>query len=152
MAKALCSQCRGPRFDPWLGNWIPHAASKKIPHTTRKIPSAATNTQLSQINKYIKKEIYIVKSHYLSPCFIFKKKYSQEIIKICRALLGFPGGSDGKGSACTAGDLGSIPGSGRSPRGGHGNPLQYSCLENPMNRGAWRGYSPWGGKEWDTTE
>ena len=51
---------------------------------------------------------------------------------------GFPGGSDGKESACNVGDLGSIPGSGRSPGGGHGNPLQYSCLENPMDRGAWR--------------
>ena len=49
-----------------------------------------------------------------------------------------PGGSDSKESACSAGDLGSIPGLGRSPGGGHGNPLQYSCLENPMDRGAWR--------------
>jgi len=47
-------------------------------------------------------------------------------------------GSDGKESACHAGDLGSIPGSGRSPGGGHGNPLQFSCLENPMDRGAWQ--------------
>ena len=51
--------------------------------------------------------------------------------------LGFPGGSDGKESTCNAGDLGSIPGLGRSPGGGHGNPLQYSCLENPMDRAAW---------------
>ena len=42
-----------------------------------------------------------------------------------------------KESTCNMGDLGSIPLLGRSPRGGHGNPLQYSCLENPMNRGAW---------------
>ena len=49
---------------------------------------------------------------------------------------GFPGGSDGAEIACHAGDSGSIPGSGRSPRGGHGNPLQYSCLENSMERGA----------------
>ena len=47
------------------------------------------------------------------------------------------GSSDGKDSACSAGDLGLIPGLGRSPGGGHGNPLQYSCLENPMDRGAW---------------
>ena len=44
--------------------------------------------------------------------------------------VGFPGGSDGKECACNAEDLGSIPGLGRSPGGGHGNPLQYSCLEN----------------------
>ena len=50
---------------------------------------------------------------------------------------GFPGGSEYKLSACNAGDLSSIPGWGRSPGGGHGNPLQYSCLENPMDRGVW---------------
>ena len=51
--------------------------------------------------------------------------------------MGFPGGSDLKASAYNAGDLGSIPGSGRSPGEGNGNPLQYSCLENPMDGGAW---------------
>ena len=50
---------------------------------------------------------------------------------------GFLGGSEVKASACNAGDLGSIPGSGRSPEEGNGNPLQYSCLENPMDVGAW---------------
>ena len=50
---------------------------------------------------------------------------------------GFPGGSEVKAFASSAGDLGSIPGSGRSPGEGNGNPLQYSCLENPMNREAW---------------
>ena len=49
---------------------------------------------------------------------------------------GAPGGSDGKESACSVGGLGSTPGSGRSPGEGNGNPLQYSCLENPMDRGA----------------
>ena len=51
-------------------------------------------------------------------------------------FLGFPGGSIGKESACSAGDLGLIPMLGRSPGGGHGNPLQYYRLENPMDRGA----------------
>ena len=50
---------------------------------------------------------------------------------------GFPGGSEVKASACNAGDLGLIPESGRSPGEGNGNPLQYSCLENPMDGGAW---------------
>ena len=50
---------------------------------------------------------------------------------------GFPGVSDSKESACKVGDPGSISGSGRSPGEGNGNPLQYSCLENPMDRGAW---------------
>ena len=53
-------------------------------------------------------------------------------------LLNFPGSSVGKESACKAGDAGSIPGLGRSPGEGNGNPLQYSCLVNPMDRGAWR--------------
>ena len=52
-------------------------------------------------------------------------------------LIGFPGGSDGKASVCNAGDPGSIPGLGRSLGEGNGNPLQYSCLENPMDGGAW---------------
>ena len=51
--------------------------------------------------------------------------------------MGFTGGLDGKESACNVGDMGLIPGLGRSHGGGHGNPLQYSCLENPMDRGAW---------------
>ena len=53
-------------------------------------------------------------------------------------FLSFPGGSDGKESVHNKGDLGSIPGLGRSPKGGHGHPLQYSCLQNPMDREAWR--------------
>ena len=53
-------------------------------------------------------------------------------------LSGVPGGSDGKESPYSAGDLGSIPGLGRSPGGGNGNTLQYSCLENSMQGGAWR--------------
>ena len=51
--------------------------------------------------------------------------------------MGFPGGSDSKETTCIVGDLGSVPGWGRFPGGGHGNPLQYFCLENLMDRGAW---------------
>ena len=60
-----------------------------------------------------------------------------------------PGDSVGKASVYNAGDLGSIPGSGRVPGEGNGNPLQYSCLENLMDGGTW---CPWGHKESDTTE
>jgi len=63
-----------------------------------------------------------------------------------------PGGSDGQESACNAGDLGLIPESGKSPREGHGNPLQYSCLENPTDGEAWRATVHGGCKELDTTE
>ena len=52
--------------------------------------------------------------------------------------MGFPGGSDGKESACDVGDLGSIPGLGSSPGEGNSNPLQYSGLGNPTDRGAWQ--------------
>jgi len=53
-------------------------------------------------------------------------------------FVGFPSGSVVKESTCNAGDTGLISGPGRSPGGGHGNPLQYSCLENPMQKGAWQ--------------
>ena len=71
--------------------------------------------------------------------WIFYSKISKHHIKqweICHRLY-LPGGSEVKASACNAGDLGSIPGSGRSPGEGNGNPFQYSCLENPMDGGAW---------------
>ena len=68
------------------------------------------------------------------------------------AILSFPHGSDSKKSARNAGDLGSIPGLGRSLGGGHGNTFQYSCLENPHGQKSLVGYSPWGHKESDTTE
>ena len=64
---------------------------------------------------------------------------------------GFPGGSAVKESTCNAGDAGSIPGSERSPGGGHGNPPQYSCLENPYGERSLEGCSPCCHKESDTT-
>ena len=75
--------------------------------------------------------------------FLFPKKL--KAVKLGSPILAFammftgpfPSGSDGKASAYNAGDLGSIPGSGRSPGEENGNPPQYSCLENPMDRGAW---------------
>ena len=66
--------------------------------------------------------------------------------------MGFSGGSDGKESACDVGHLGSIPGLGRFPGGGHGNPLQHCCLENPHGQKSLAGYSPWGRKESDMTK
>ena len=66
--------------------------------------------------------------------------------------MGFPCGSTDKESACNVGDLGLIPGLGKSPGGRHGNPLQYSCLEDPHAQRSLAGYSPRGCKESDTTE
>ena len=57
---------------------------------------------------------------------------------MCIYTYDFPGGSDSKASACNTGDPGSIPGLGRSTGKGNGNPLQYSCLENPRDGGAWK--------------
>ena len=67
-------------------------------------------------------------------------------------FLGFPDGSESKESICNVGDLGSIPGLGRSPRGGHGNPLQYSHLESLQGQRSLVGCSLWGLQESDTTE
>ena len=72
---------------------------------------------------------------YFRMIFFIQQKFDFYSLNIF--ILGFPGSSDGKVSACNAGDPGSIPGSGRSPGEGKGNPLQYSCLENSMDRGAW---------------
>ena len=66
--------------------------------------------------------------------------------------MGFPGGSDGKESTFSAGDLDLISGLGRFPGEGHDNPLRYSCLENPHEQRSLVGYSPWGCKESDMTE
>ena len=67
-------------------------------------------------------------------------------------MVGFPGDSNGEESACNAGDLGSIPGLGRSPGEGNGNPLQYPCLDNPMDRGAWQATVSGAAKSQDTAE
>ena len=85
-----------------------------------------------------------------NPLQCSKPQFNSWVRKICwrrnrlptPVFLGFPGGSVGKESACNAGDLDSIPGLGRLLGGGHGNPLQYSCLENPHGQRSLAGYSP----------
>ena len=72
------------------------------------------------------------------PCSLLSVSLSVGWGDTMELLRGFHGGSDGKETACIAGDLGSIPGSGRPPGVGNGNPLQYSCLEKPMEREAWQ--------------
>ena len=78
-----------------------------------------------------------VRHHEYLWCFLERKTFSAVIVLPYSHIWGFPGGSEGKASACNAGDCSSIPGSGRSPGQGNGNPLRYSCLENPTDRGAW---------------
>ena len=70
-------------------------------------------------------------------CKVIKHCFIKSNLMRALHIMGFPGGSDGKESVCNAGDPDSIPGLGRSPGGGHGNPPQYSCLESPMDGGAW---------------
>ena len=76
----------------------------------------------------------------LSPTYLFFFFFSFKSLCLCvyLSLLGFPGSSDCRESACSAGDLGSIPGLGRSPGERNSKPCQYSCLGNPMDRGAWQ--------------
>ena len=76
--------------------------------------------------------------------------YKATCLQVDIHINSFPGGSDGKESACSVGDPGSIPGSGRSPGEGNDNPLQYSCLENPMDGGAWWATAQVGPKGSDT--
>ena len=82
---------------------------------------------------------------------MFSRGRDQTIFKE-NGILSFPGGSDGKESACNVGNLGSIPGLERSPGGGNGNPFQYSCLEKCHGQMSLAGYNPCGRKEVDTTE
>ena len=78
--------------------------------------------------------------------------FDQFPVSFLTTFLSFPGGSDGKESTCSVGDRGSIPGWGRFPGEWKGNPLQYSCLENPHVQRSLVGYSSWGHKESDMTE
>ena len=86
-----------------------------------------------------------------APCTLYTK-IIQSQWQAWMYVMGFPGGSDCKESACNERDLDLIHGLGGSPGGGHGNPLQYSCLENPQGQRSQLGYSPWGCKQSDTTE
>ena len=103
-------------------------------------------------------DVFLFLFSFLSFYEPFKVIYASNWYKIVQSfhpnfsLISFPGGADSKESACNAGDLGLNPGLGRSTGGGHGNPLQYSCLESPHGQKNPAGYSPWGHKELDTTE
>ena len=100
--------------------------------------------------------MYVYISIYICKSYNIKEKFKEWRKKAtpARSLynMGFPGGSDCKESAYNVGDLGSIPGWVRSHAGGHGNPLQYSCLENLRGQRSMASYSPWGHKESNTTK
>ena len=85
--------------------------------------------------------------HSVTLCSKLSVRYQSEV-RFYWELLGFAGGSDGKGPTCNAGDLGSNPGLERSLGEGNGNPLQHSRLKNPMDRGAWRATVHGAAKSW----
>ena len=87
----------------------------------------------SSLNPRDKSHMIIVNSQ----LNMLKNWFVSILLRLLHLCL-FPGGSEVKASTCNIGDVGSIPGSGRSPGEGNGNPLQYSCLENPMGGGAWQ--------------
>ena len=88
---------------------------------------------LNQLGTEVKCDKTLKKTNQCDPLVNLGKNFLKKSVS-----AGFPGDSDGKESACNAGDPGSIPGSGRSPGEGNGYPIQCSCLENPTDRGAWR--------------
>ena len=90
--------------------------------------------------------------YYVMICLVFAETQDYRIKQDCASFKGFSGGSVVKNSLANAGDTTSIPGLGRSPEEGNGNPLQYSCLGNPMNRGTWRATVHGVTKESDTTK
>ena len=92
------------------------------------------NTTLWIKHEASKKQGHIVRRQELLCLNLGKNRY----VYVCICIWGFPGGSDSKESAWSEGDSGSVPESGRSPGEGNGYPLQYPCLEHPMDRGAWR--------------
>ena len=139
MVKTLPSNAEGVGSIPGWEVKIPHAGQLS-PYTTTTEPvhSRAHAPQREKSHSTREKPAYLNEE----PAKPKKKK----------GLVGFPYSSDGKESACHAGDLGSIPGSERSLGEGKGNPLQYYCLENPHEQRSLAGYSPWGCRESDMTE
>ena len=106
-------------------------------HNNRRfIPGPATDTQLQGYKS----------------CMLDGVVFAYNLCTSFCTRCDFPRGSDSKASACNAGDRGSIPGSGRSPGEGNGNPLQHSCLESPMEGGAWLATVHGVAKESGTTE
>ena len=120
----------------------PRTATKSSPHSAlEKKPSQQGRPSTAQ-NLKVKKKLHVLYNtrnciQYLIIIYNEKEYIYMYMYMYIRMYTGFPGGSDGKTSAYNVGDLGSIPGLGRSPWEGNGNPLQYSCLENSMNGGAW---------------
>ena len=130
----------------WNSNLIKH-------HVFLFAISGNSIYNITQLQKIKPHDIYLLLL-WIDPSIICCKLIILNItIKIQLYNTGsFPGGSDSKESACNVGDPVSIPRLGRSPGEGNGSPLQYFCLENPMDRGAWQAAVLGVSKSWNTTE
>ena len=122
-------------YVPCTGRWVP------INRTTKEVTVLKLSENLNSVKGRCQHSSYQRSVSRRSPETRLGEHRDNSLI-----------GSEGKESACNAGDLGSIPALGRSPGGGHGSPLQHSCLENPHGQGSLVVYSPWGWKELDTTK
>ena len=131
--KEYACQCRSHqkyRVSPWVGKVPWRRANNPLQYSCLENPMVSRAWQTT-VHKVIKSKTQL-KQLDTHTCSIYI------CINIWEKYMSFPYSSVGKESACNAGDLGSVPAFGRSPGEGNGNPLQYSCLENPMDRGAWR--------------
>ena len=126
-ALITCQVCLGPRMQLRRCQYGPDRSSLSTPST--ELPFRITH----RLNSFVAGSLLCSYN-----CYFLTYKQ------------GFPGGSERKEFTCHRGDLGSVPGLGRSPGEGNSHPLQYSGLENSTDRGAWGVYSPWGPKELDS--
>ena len=140
----FCLQCGRPRFDPWVWKipWRREQLSTPVflPGECHGQRSLAGDSSWSCKELDTTERLTLsLSGEHICKLHIQQRGLVSRLYKELSKLSGmdFPDGSDYKASACNAGDPGSIPGSGRSPGEGNGNPLQYSCLENPMDGGAW---------------
>ena len=146
--KRIHLQCGRPGFDPWDG---------KVSWRRERLPTpvfwpgefhglcSPWGHEESDATERLSFSLF---------SFTHSAVHSMGLDKHLMTCGGFSGGASGKEPVCNAGhlrDTGSVPGLGRSPRGGHGNPLQYSCLEDSHGQRSLAGYSLWGHKESDTT-
>ena len=128
------------------GPLVPVLTNYRLMLTNRSLRSLLSSFCFEKPSRFPLKGMVLafgLRWEYLIQLFMFYWVFLNEggqlnFIKYLQYLLGFPDGSKGKESACNAGDSGSIPGSGRSPGEGNGSPLQYSYLENSIDRGAWQ--------------
>ena len=134
-----------PRQTVYQGPWLHEAHAVPLGKRT-SLRNTSVTPRKQKTQRKDMKLLCTVREHQCGKCdsrnLTLPNNWSRPkhlISNIYKKIIGniYPGSSEGKASACNVGDPGSIPGSGRFPGGGHGNPLQYSCLENPMDRGAW---------------